>query len=116
VIKFEMPNRLDIYLHDTPTKSAFRARNRALSHGCVRVEEIRQLAARALDVEPDALEQWIASGETLHRPLPSPIPVYMGYWTAIPGSDGTVGFRGDVYGRDETLIKALQEKSSPRQT
>src|SRR6185312_4389574 len=47
VLKFEMPDRLNIYLHDTPAKSAFRASMRDLSHGCVRVEQIRELGARA---------------------------------------------------------------------
>jgi len=116
VLKFEMPDRLNIYLHDTPAKSAFRASMRDLSHGCVRVEQIRELGARALGIDPASLDELIGTGQTLRRPLTAPLPVYINYWTALPGEDGITGFRPDVYQRDEVLIKALQEKSSSDQT
>ncbi|PLX02279.1 MAG: hypothetical protein C0594_12140, partial [Marinilabiliales bacterium] len=37
-IKFYFPNRYDVYIHDTPSKYAFHRTNRAVSHGCVRLE------------------------------------------------------------------------------
>src|SRR5262249_25503678 len=43
-IKFETPNRFDVYLHDTPSKKTFERWARAQSHGCVRLEHARDLA------------------------------------------------------------------------
>ena len=114
VIKFEMPNRNDIYLHDTPAKAVFHAENRARSHGCVRVERIRDLAAQALfgDADDARLQAYIDSGDTSHHALRAPIPVYIAYWTALAGDDGVAGFRADLYQRDATLIQALRNKGS----
>lgn len=43
-IKFNFHNKYSVYLHDTNLKSAFNRHNRALSHGCVRVEKPLALA------------------------------------------------------------------------
>ena len=56
-IKLELPNRFDVYLHDTPGKAAFNAPVRALSHGCVRVEQILPLASYALKADVSAMQQ-----------------------------------------------------------
>jgi hypothetical protein len=37
-IKFTFKNPFDVYLHDTPLKNKFKLNNRAVSHGCVRVQ------------------------------------------------------------------------------
>jgi len=49
----------------------------------------------------------IATGETQRVPLGRDVPIYLLYQTAIAYQDGTVGFRGDLYGRDKPLIAAL---------
>ena len=119
VAKLEMPNSLDVYLHDSPAKSAFRAQRRTLSHGCVRVELIRKLAALTLygdDADTSRLDDLIATGETSRQPLASKVPVYFQYWTALAADDGTAIFRDDVYQRDAPLILALKEISSGSQT
>ena len=38
-VKFMFSNPFSIYLHDTPNKSAFNLTQRAVSHGCVRLEK-----------------------------------------------------------------------------
>ncbi|HLN26083.1 MAG TPA: L,D-transpeptidase family protein, partial [Patescibacteria group bacterium] len=43
-IKFAIPNDDDIYLHDTPNHHLFSRSNRALSHGCVRLDKPDDLA------------------------------------------------------------------------
>lgn len=45
IIKFDFPNPESVYLHDTPNKGAFKRKNRAVSHGCCRVENPMDLAA-----------------------------------------------------------------------
>jgi murein L,D-transpeptidase YcbB/YkuD len=112
-IKLELPNRFDVYLHDTPTKAAFRQPVRQLSHGCVRVEGILPLASYALAADLKAIQQItlaIARGDTKYISLRKKLPVYFLYWTAFPGADGTLQYRPDVYGRDQRLIAALQSR------
>ncbi|MDT8872941.1 L,D-transpeptidase family protein [Komagataeibacter rhaeticus] len=45
LLMFDMPNRFDVYLHDTPDRSLFNRVNRRISHGCIRVQNPRELAA-----------------------------------------------------------------------
>jgi murein L,D-transpeptidase YcbB/YkuD len=60
----------------------------------------------------DRLAKATKSHETQRLVLDSPLPVYFLYWTALAGSDGQVGFRPDIYGRDATLIAALTKGQS----
>ncbi len=110
-IKFELPNRFDVYLHDTPGKASFAQSGRALSHGCVRVEQILPLASYALAADlsaSDKIVDAIAAGQTKYLPLPKRLPVYFLYWTAFTGTDGEIEFRPDLYGRDQRLIAAMR--------
>jgi murein L,D-transpeptidase YcbB/YkuD len=115
-IKLELPNRFDVYLHDTPAKSAFDLNERNLSHGCVRVQQIMPLASYALAGDVSAmvaqLGAAIASGTTQHFPMSRPLPVYFLYWTTFVNNDGTVEFRPDIYGRDQRLIAALEGRAA----
>ena len=102
-IKFDLPNPFDVYLHDTPSKAAFKRPDRGLSHGCVRLERPEELAERLLDGaawDADALAAAIATGETRRVALQRPVPVYLLYWTAFVDAAGLVEFRRDLYGRD----------------
>lgn len=111
-LKFEMPNLEDIYLHDTPAHWLFRNSRRAVSHGCIRLEDPRGLATTLLSVSPDwsrsALDDAIATGITQRIPLAHALPVYVLYFTAFVDEDGTVEFRDDLYGRDHRLAAALE--------
>ena len=77
LVKLELPNRFDVYLHDTPAKTLFALQHRALSHGCVRVEEIYPLGAYALTGDAASvslLESAVAAGQTETLPLKAPLP------------------------------------------
>jgi len=106
-MKFEMPNVFDVYLHDTPSKHAFLSDDRALSHGCVRVEAIHELVEKVLDIDHGKLEELVSAGETVREPIKQPLPVYIQYWTAIAGENHGIVFREDVYGRDARMISAM---------
>ena len=110
-LKLEMPNRFVVYLHDTPHRSLFSASDRALSHGCVRVEQILPLASFALTGDVNSaqsmLQGTIATEKTTRIDLPAPLPVYLLYWTAIADADGLIGFRPDIYQRDKRLTEKL---------
>jgi len=117
-IKFEMPNMLDIYLHDTPASGLFAKVRRAWSHGCVRLGNPRELARRVLQSSNWTMEEIdaaIETGETQTIPLPHPIPVYMFYWTAFVDAGGDVEFRDDLYGRDRRLNQALVKRDLAEQ-
>jgi murein L,D-transpeptidase YcbB/YkuD len=111
-LKIEMPNKFDVYLHDTPAKQAFAEDSRTLSHGCMRVQQIAPLVSLALNGDAksglDQLAQMIAAGETKKLNIERPIPVYVLYWTAFVDSDGTVEFRPDIYERDSALLAAFK--------
>ena len=109
-VKIEMPNRFNIYLHDTPSKSLFAAASRAYSHGCIRVKDVDRLAAElaALDKGSDApVKQALAGSATRTLPLQHGRPVYLVYFTADVGPDGKIVTLDDPYGRDSQLIASL---------
>lgn len=111
--KLELPNRFDVYLHDTPAKSLFARPARAFSHGCVRVEQILPLASYALSADGSAIAQIIqrmASGNTDFMPLHARLPVYFLYWTASVDAGGKLVMRPDIYGRDRRLIAAMKSR------
>jgi murein L,D-transpeptidase YcbB/YkuD len=117
-VMLDSPNDFDVYLHDTPNKKLFDAREREVSNGCIRVQQIFPLASLALTDDPmqgmGKLNAAVKARETQRIALDAPLPVYFLYWTAIPQEDGTVGFRPDRYGRDIALIGALKGKLPPR--
>jgi L,D-transpeptidase YcbB len=102
-LKFEMDDRFDVYLHDTPEKWRFGAVDRMMSHGCVRVENPRVLASLLLDESPEKINQAIDVDRTHSRALPKPVPVFIIYRTAVVESDGSIAFRGDPYHRDDAV-------------
>jgi murein L,D-transpeptidase YcbB/YkuD len=110
----DMPNDFDVYLHDTPQKNLFGRADRAVSNGCIRVQEIFPLASLALTGDAEAglpeIRDAIATGETQFLELSEPLPVYLLYWTAIAEPDGSVRFAPDPYGRDPELVEALQNR------
>ncbi len=109
--KLEMSNPFSVFLHDTPGKQLFARNDRALSHGCVRVDDILSLASFALSGDAEAfmqdLEARLSTPETQHLPLAEPLAVYILYFTALPADDGGVAFRPDVYHRDGDLYARM---------
>ena len=56
--------------NDTPLKSMFKRDDRFESHGCVRVENPRELGALLLGEPAEAIDRAIAQGSTSRRMLP----------------------------------------------
>ena len=106
-LMFEMRNRFDVYLHDTPSKNYFSRDNRRISHGCIRVENPRELAALLMQQSTEAIDQMIATGGTTHNALPQPVPVFVVYQTAFADADGRLQFRPDIYSRDAEIWQYL---------
>lgn len=107
LIMFDMPNRFDVYLHDTPDRYIFNRDNRRISHGCIRVQDPRDLAALLLREPIGRINQGIAIGSTTRHNLPTPVPVFVVYETAFVDTVGTLQFRPDFYDRDADIFRAL---------
>ncbi len=135
-IKFMFDNPFGIYLHDTPNRPPFNQSNRAVSHGCVRVEKPLPLAEFLLRNHPkwnidflkleigqkvedkaiqaeyykqrSSLRRYASVGVTTDIILSQKTPVYIDYYTAWVNEDGVTQFRADVYDRDKVLLEYLQ--------
>jgi murein L,D-transpeptidase YcbB/YkuD len=134
-IKFIFNNPYGVYLHDTPTRAPFGYSNRAVSHGCVRVEKPMPLAeyllknqnkwkidfvkieiGQKVDNKTAVLEYQIkrselrknaSLGPTTDILLSKKVPLYIDYYTAWVDENGDVNFRDDVYNKDKILLEYL---------
>ncbi|MCA3416143.1 MAG: L,D-transpeptidase family protein [Roseomonas sp.] len=116
-IKFVMPNRDDIFMHDTPDRHLFRRPDRAFSSGCIRLERPMDLLAEAFIGMPawnrERVDRALESGATQGVSLARAIPVRLHYDTVMVEA-GTVVMRRDIYGLDATYLRALDAPRSER--
>ncbi len=113
LVKFMFPNRYNIYLHDTPAKSLFGREKRDFSHGCIRLNDPFDFAYTLLAKQtrnPEAFfQERLRTGRETVVQLEQPVPVHIVYRTAFTQAKGNVQFRGDVYGRDAKIWRALDK-------
>ena len=88
-----------VYLHDTNRRGLFEREDRALSHGCIRVERWDAVIAWLLDWEIDAVHRAAEGGRTFDVAT-SGVPVLIRHHTRFPADDGTLERFPDLYGRD----------------
>ena len=106
-LKIDMPNPYSVYMHDTTTRNLFADDYRFDSHGCTRVDNVRDLATWILQDVPGwnraAIDAGIAGGVLKIVNLPHRMPVAWVYLTGWVTRDGTIQFRDDVYKHDDSL-------------
>lgn len=114
VLKFNFNNKYAVYLHDTNQRYLFGLASRALSHGCVRVQEWQQLAnyiitndslnavGRGYYTKSDSLRSWLERKEKHSIPVRNRIPLFIRYFTA-EGKNGNIVFYDDIYGEDKWI-------------
>jgi len=114
-LKFNLRNADDIYLHDTPNHRAFSRAFRALSHGCIRLEDPVGLGEILLGNRWQGRlgENLNADKKTRTLKLERNIPVYLVYFTAWVDPTGDINFREDIYGHDRRLGQALRQSRAP---
>ena len=105
VVKFQFPNKHSIYMHDTPSKAIFKRARRAYSHGCIRLENPRQLAYFILGREKRGftrkkINEIIGEKEEKLVVLKNKIPVHIDYVSARVDDKGHVFFESDIYAYD----------------
>jgi murein L,D-transpeptidase YcbB/YkuD len=111
--KFMFPNKHSVYIHDTPSRTLFEREDRALSHGCIRIQRPFDFAKFLLSHDPTWTDERIRQSMrqpkevtvTLNRKIPVAI-IYMTYWA---NGGGEMFFRKDIYQRDPEIAKALRE-------
>src|SRR6266576_42851 len=115
-VKIDMPNPYSVYMHDTNQRNLFNDDYRFDSHGCSRVDNVRDLAAWLLKDQPQwnraAIDAAIATGQRQDIHLPNKVPVAWIYLTAWMTKDQTVQFRNDIYDQDEQLLEATAEEAA----
>ena len=114
-IKFMFPNSHSVYLHDTSSRKLFANSDRALSHGCVRVDKPLEFAD-ALSGDQGlsgAKLKSLVGGKEKRLNLATPIPVHLTYFTAWVGADGKLAGREDLYALDPRVRAALRGQPLP---
>lgn len=104
IVKFEFQNSHDVYLHDTPVKELFNQDDRALSHGCVRLENPLALVDFLMDGNPDwseeRMQDILSTDKTKYVNTARRTPIIITYITAWVDDAGMLNFRDDIYGKD----------------
>ncbi len=110
-VKFLFPNDYSIYLHDTPSKHLFESGRRTFSHGCIRIENPRELASLLLEQQDGwtsaKIDEVIEAGKTENVQLEHPLPVLIVYWTVSVGAEGEIRYMDDIYNLDAPVLAAL---------
>jgi murein L,D-transpeptidase YcbB/YkuD len=112
-IKFMFKNQSSVYLHDTPAQIPFTKPMRAVSHGCVRLDDPKGLALNLFG----AGKKYDLINKNMSEDNPAPttinlspkIPVYLTYITCWADDAGTMQVRKDVYGLDIVLYASMKK-------
>ncbi|RTR33294.1 L,D-transpeptidase family protein [Shewanella atlantica] len=112
--KFFFANEYNVYLHDTEDKSLFEESNRALSSGCIRIENVESLAnwmaSNLVRDKQTWVDMQVERQKTQWFALDNSLAVHLVYWTAWIDSEGNSQFRNDIYNQNSTGNLALIEK------
>ena len=100
-------------MHDTPTKHLFKRSKRAFSHGCIRLQQPRELLRTFStfneDVDFDKAQKTLKGKEKTFIKLNHKVPIDVIYLTAWVDYDGVLQFRNDIYHYDEMQLKSFRE-------
>jgi murein L,D-transpeptidase YcbB/YkuD len=134
-VKFTFKNPFDVYLHDTPLKGKFKLNNRAVSHGCVRVQDPVSFTgfvlqgntrvtyddilikmgyapldtARARQWSEDTASYKLAVKTTYPVRLENRMTVFFDYRTIVFDSYNRPRFIFDVYEKNRLIVEAMDK-------
>lgn len=127
---FRFTNDFAVYLHDTSSRKTFAKANRAVSHGCVRLEKpldlaffllndkdefLRDKIRMSIDIAPQTEEGKELLESLSFKPMkslnfPQPVPLFLDYYTVYLSRDGQLNYCEDVYQFDGILLKELNKE------
>jgi murein L,D-transpeptidase YcbB/YkuD len=103
-VRIDVVSGQGVYMHDTPSNNLFGDDFSLAAPGCMRVQNIRELAywilAESSGWSKAEIDAVIRSGEGRDAEVVRPLPLYWIYITAWAAPDGVVQFRDDIYNRD----------------
>jgi murein L,D-transpeptidase YcbB/YkuD len=115
VIKFNFANPYQVYLHDTDQRRLFGNSYRALSHGCVRVQQWQKLAGLVLQKDSlsrvgkdslinftDSISHWISINKRQVIKIKNRLPLFIRYFSVTADQNKLV-FHNDIYRQDQEL-------------
>jgi murein L,D-transpeptidase YcbB/YkuD len=112
-VKFLFPNKFSVYMHDTPTKHLFKKSKRAFSHGCIRLQQPRELLRTFStfndNVDFEKSQERLKGKKKKYLKLDKKVPVDVVYLTAWVDYNGALQFRNDVYSYDEMQLKSFRK-------
>jgi L,D-transpeptidase YcbB len=114
-LKIMFPNKHSIYMHDTPARDLFAKEVRAFSHGCVRLQQPHEMAAKVLGISKQVVDERVRQ-PTNRLNVKNKLPVYVTYFTAWPDEEGRVRYYNDIYERDIYLGIAIEKTRAARGT
>ena len=99
VIKFNLTDPFDVYMHDTNLKRAFLSSYRFRSHGCIRLEKPYELAFFLLNghIDQDLIASCLKGQAPVPLPLEKPVPVFVLYLPAETVAGDSVRIYRDIY-------------------
>lgn len=111
-VKFSFPSQHTIFMHDTPDKWMFNARQRTLSHGCLRVRNPVDLAEIVLKHDKGLsraeIDRLLKSGPLDNEiAIEKRVPVHLAYFTVWVDDDGRLRTFTDIYGHEKRVTQAL---------
>lgn len=118
IFKFNFNNPYSVYLHDTNQRYLFSNKDRALSHGCVRVQNWQSLSyfiarrdstampeGKTPSYNEDSLKNWIVNKDRKRIIVKKPLPLYIVYYTCVADDSGKIVIYDDIYNEDGYLAK-----------
>jgi murein L,D-transpeptidase YcbB/YkuD len=112
IMKFNFNNKFGVYLHDTNSKRYFKKDVRALSHGCMRIENYMELAKYLIKPDSvkypvDSLLTDILKEQQKQINLKKPVAIYTRYFSAVVDEEKGLMLFTDIYRKDEQMEKVL---------
>jgi len=111
-LKFLFPNKYAVYMHDTPMKKLFSRSKRAFSHGCIRLEEPRELlkifSTFNKNINYKKSQKILKGKNKTFYALKNKVPIDVIYLTSWVDYDGKLQFRNDIYGYDKMQLKSFR--------
>ncbi|MDE3185848.1 MAG: L,D-transpeptidase family protein [Bacteroidota bacterium] len=115
IFKFNFSNPYFVYLHDTNQRYLFSNTYRALSHGCVRVQNWEAVAfyiakndslatkkGQRVSYNADSIKTWVANEDRKTIIVKKRLPLYIEYFTC-DATNNKIVFYDDIYNKDQFL-------------